>query len=213
MQRSPNRGLWTSLDTVMGSHWDQFYTACSNLRADPVFREAKEISLVGHSNGGLIARMVAQNRELCFNPQRIPGKRIPRIKHFVSSGTPHNGTTLEKKCNLGRLEGSCIQGLLDHCITASNVVYDRHRNVTDSPESIFSNNGGGRADPRKIPFIAMLNQPPKSRDEFEKEVMDFEKSKAAKMVEASKSRVSNSAAQLIRGLGMWGSELLRRWLN
>eukprot|EP00930_Biecheleria_cincta_P085851 TRINITY_DN75215_c0_g1_i1.p1 TRINITY_DN75215_c0_g1~~TRINITY_DN75215_c0_g1_i1.p1 ORF type:complete len:322 (+),score=42.81 TRINITY_DN75215_c0_g1_i1:72-1037(+) len=64
----------------------QVQNACAKLQAHRVFGKEKMIDLIGHSNGGIVARAIAQNTERC-----LPGIRV---RHYIAIGSPQNGVTL-----------------------------------------------------------------------------------------------------------------------
>lgn len=75
----------TALQTLHLSLELQVKSACSLLRAHPIFGRTKEIDLIGHSNGGVIARWIAQNTKQCF------GRDDVTVRHYISIGSPQNG--------------------------------------------------------------------------------------------------------------------------
>jgi pimeloyl-ACP methyl ester carboxylesterase len=110
-----------------------------------------ELSLIGHSMGGLVIRSAAA----CAvqHERRWPGL----VRHTVSLGTPHLGSWLERVANDGtrllrRLpEGEVVADVIDR--RARGIKDLRHGALTDAcwGEGVLHEDGIGGLDGRRIP--------------------------------------------------------------
>ena len=70
-------------NTILWSLQKQSETGCRLVQEHPSFQNATEISLIGHSNGGIVARWILQN---CFLGTKT-------VAYFISVGGPQRGIT------------------------------------------------------------------------------------------------------------------------
>ncbi|MGI8727536.1 MAG: esterase/lipase family protein [Solirubrobacterales bacterium] len=117
--------------------------------------EVREITIFGHSMGGLIARSANHYAEV------EGADYVDRVRHVICSGSPHHGSPLELFANwgaktLGMLpESRGFQAMVDS--RSAGVKDMRYGNVTDEDWQGHDPNELWRDRRKRIPMLASAN--------------------------------------------------------